>query len=142
MLPPHGPSGYSPMVFASSRSSRAYMKAFLACKLTKWDLPLDLAKEYGFCMMGIHRQKLLRLLVETAEKHGVQIKWGHKMIALEQHDEDVHVTFANGYTDTASFVVGCDGLHSNTRMSLFGRQEANFTGLTQVLFVFQFTVHI
>jgi len=41
------------------------------------------------------------------------------------------VTFENGVTDTASFLVGCDGLHSDTRRSLFGREKPNFTGLTQ-----------
>ena len=38
----------------------------------------------------------------------------------------------NGKTDSASFVAGCDGLHSNTRISLFGKEEATFTGLVQV----------
>jgi salicylate hydroxylase len=101
--------------------------------LAETDLPLDFAKEYGFGMMGIHRPKFLRLLIENVEKHGIQINWGHKMVSLEQYDEEVRVTFANGHTDAASFVVGCDGLHSNTRTSLFGREEASFTGLTQVL---------
>jgi salicylate hydroxylase len=99
--------------------------------LAETDLPLDFAKEYGFNWIPIQRPQFLRLLVETAEKHGIQINWAHKLVSLEEHDEDVRMTFANGHTDTASFVVGCDGLHSNTRASLFGRDQASFTGLTQ-----------
>jgi 2-polyprenyl-6-methoxyphenol hydroxylase-like FAD-dependent oxidoreductase len=44
----------------------------------------------------------------------------------------VDVTFANGTKDTASFVVGCDGLHSNTRIALFGKEKADFTGMVRV----------
>ncbi len=39
------------------------------------------------------------------------------------------VGFANGKTDTASFVMGCDGLHSDTRKTLFGKEAVSFTGL-------------
>ena len=42
------------------------------------------------------------------------------------------VRFANGATDTAAFVVGCDGLHSDTRRALFGEEAAAFTGLARV----------
>lgn len=62
---------------------------------------------------------------------GVEIKWGHKLVSLEQSHNSVTVTFENGTKDTGSFVVGCDGLHSNTRKCLFGEEKAEFTGLCQ-----------
>ena len=71
-------------------------------------------------------------MVDAAVHAGVPVKWGHKLVALEQREDHVTVTFENGVKDTASFVVGCDGLHSNTRVCLFGKQRADFTGLTQV----------
>jgi len=72
-----------------------------------------------------------RLIVQTAEDHGVEIHWEHSLVSLEQGADEVRVKFENGHTDTASFVIGCDGLHSNTRASIFGREKADFTGLTQ-----------
>lgn len=83
-------------------------------------------------MTGVQRQKFLELLTTTALDRGVEIHWEQKVVDLEQGDDNgVRVVFENGHSDTASFVVGCDGLHSNTRISLFGKEEASYTGLTQ-----------
>jgi len=72
-----------------------------------------------------------RLIVQTAKDHGVVIHWEHSLISLEQGVDEVRVKFENGHTDVASFVIGCNGLHSNTRSAIFGREKADFTGLTQ-----------
>ncbi|GBE81417.1 FAD/NAD(P)-binding domain-containing protein [Sparassis crispa] len=85
----------------------------------------------GMCLLGVHRPTFCRTLVAEAHIHGVQIVRGHQVVGLTQSEESVEVVFANGKIDTASSVVGCDGLHSNTRISLFGEEKADFTGLTQ-----------
>lgn len=103
-------------------------KGFLASS----DLPSTFDKRYGYKMTGIRRPVLLRLLVDTAKSYGVPIIWGHHLESLKQDQSSVTVHFANGNSDTASFVVGCDGLHSNTRACLFGSEKATFTGVVQV----------
>lgn len=101
--------------------------------LTEADISPDAAREqFGFPFIGVRRAEFQRFLIDTAEKHGIEIKWGHQAIEYEQSEDAVEVTFANGVKDTASFVVGCDGLHSNTRIALFGKEKADFTGLVQV----------
>ncbi|KAI0688726.1 FAD/NAD(P)-binding domain-containing protein [Cerioporus squamosus] len=80
---------------------------------------------------GVKRPVLLRALLEGARERGVPVHFGHQLVDLEQHEDSVTVKFANGKTDEVSFVIGCDGLHSNTRICLFGKEEAVFTGLTQ-----------
>ncbi|KAI0707815.1 FAD/NAD(P)-binding domain-containing protein [Earliella scabrosa] len=85
----------------------------------------------GHGIEGTRRPVFLRTLIEAAQERGVPVHFGHQVVDLEQHDESVTVKFANGSTAEGSFVVGCDGLHSNTRICLFGREEATFTGLTQ-----------
>ncbi|TFK88619.1 FAD/NAD(P)-binding domain-containing protein [Polyporus arcularius HHB13444] len=80
---------------------------------------------------GVKRPVLLRALIEGAQARGVPVHFGHQLVDFEQHEESVIVKFANGKTDEGSFVIGCDGLHSNTRICLFGEEEASFTGLTQ-----------
>ncbi|KAF9072189.1 hypothetical protein BDP27DRAFT_1320882 [Rhodocollybia butyracea] len=82
--------------------------------------------------MGVRRHDFLHLLAETAIKAGVQIHWEHKVVDVLQHSDCVQVVFENGETDTASFVIGCDGIHSNTRISLFGKEAASYTGLVQM----------
>ena len=86
----------------------------------------------GYGVNGVRRPVFLRALIEEAQARGVPVLFGHQLVGFEQHEDNVTVRFANGKTDTGSFVVGCDGLHSNTRVTLFGEEAVSFTGLTQV----------
>ena len=95
------------------------------------DVPKHYRESSGLGAIAIRRAKMQRKLIEFAENEGVRIIWGHKLEALEQDADSVNVTFAHGVRETFSFVIGCDGLHSNTRTCLFGRQPATYTGLAQ-----------
>jgi len=82
------------------------------------------------------------ILAEAQEVYGIPVIYDHTLVGLmennnptstaDEGDGSVTVYFSNGMTDTASFVVGCDGLHSATRIALFGKEKAHFTGMTQV----------
>lgn len=85
---------------------------------------------------GVQREALQRVLVQQAEARGIKIHWGYHLNGLKEVEVDdcepeVELTFANGKTARASFVVGCDGLHSNTRTELFGEMNPDYTGLVQ-----------
>ncbi|KAH9832255.1 uncharacterized protein C8Q71DRAFT_778149 [Rhodofomes roseus] len=102
-----------------------------AAVLVDVDYPSRLPEATGYSMMGVRRPLFNRTIVEVAESHGIKIIFGHQLVSLKQENDSVEVTFANGVVDNASFVVGCDGLHSNTRTCLFGRESVDYTGLTQ-----------
>ncbi|KAF8305114.1 FAD/NAD(P)-binding domain-containing protein [Clavulina sp. PMI_390] len=74
------------------------------------------------------------ILAEATEVYGVPIFYDHSVVDVVENEEEgsVSVRFADGRSDSAAFVVGCDGLHSNTRVALFGREKADFTGMTQM----------
>ncbi|KAG2143868.1 hypothetical protein BD769DRAFT_1625589 [Suillus cothurnatus] len=74
------------------------------------------------CLDGVENILFQQLLIDTAKKHDVEIKWNHQAIEFKQSEDAVEVTFANG----------CDGLHSNTRIALFGQEKADFTGMVRV----------
>lgn len=95
------------------------------------DIPSRLPSAYGHGMFGVQRTAFHRAIVDAAVAHGIQIHWGHTLVSLEQSEDHVKVVFENGSDDTGSFVVGCDGLHSGTRIALFGKEKADFTGLCQ-----------
>lgn len=96
------------------------------------DVPTDVRDAFGYPMRGVRRTELLRLLVNTADVQGIPIHWDHRLIDIEQTDGGVKAIFANGFIDTGTFLVGCDGLHSVTRSVLFGEDPITFLGLTQV----------
>jgi salicylate hydroxylase len=100
--------------------------------LGKNDVPADMRDVFGYSMRGVRRTELIRLLIDTAEAQGIPIRWDHLLSDIEQHDTGVTAVFANGFTDTGAFLVGCDGLHSKTRTVLFGEDPTTFLGLTQV----------
>ncbi|KAI0768794.1 FAD/NAD-P-binding domain-containing protein [Trametes elegans] len=100
-------------------------------ELGRSDAPALLPGACGFGVEAVRRPVFLRALVDTAQENGVRVVFGHPLVGLEEHEDRVVVRFANGQEDEASFVVGCDGLHSNTRACLFGKEAAVFTGLTQ-----------
>lgn len=95
------------------------------------EIPLPSAKD-GIKTIGVRRSVLHKAVIDAATRNGVEIKWNHKLVSLKQQEDSVKVTFEDGFQDTASFVVGCDGLHSNTRICIFGEEKADYTGLVQV----------
>ena len=90
----------------------------------------------GLRTLGVGRSALNKSLIAAVARTGVDIKWNHKLVTLEQQDEGVSLIFENGYREWASFAIGCDGLHSNTRSCLFGQQRAEFSGIVQVMSVY------
>ena len=102
------------------------------------DHPKQFRESNGFGTVTIRRPAMLERLVEFAEKSGVPVVWGHKLESLIQDDESVTVIFSNGVQESFSFVVGCDGLHSNTSTCIFGEQPATYTVLSQVSLSFSY----
>ena len=96
------------------------------------DYPKTWGETDGLGLRTIERPTLQHKLVAFSEESGVQINWGHKLESLEQHEDRVSVTFSNGAEETFSFVVGCDGLHSQTRNCLFGQSSTRYTGISMV----------
>ena len=96
------------------------------------DHPKRLREGGNFGMISTGRSAFQRKLTEFAQKMGVHINWGYQLQSFEQSDDSVQVLFTNGVKDTFSFIIGCDGLHSNIRKQLFGSQPARYTGVTQV----------
>ena len=101
--------------------------------LTRSGAPGRINDQFGLGLRGVSRTKFHQVLIDEAERQGIQIHWDHKLIDIRQTDVDVTAIFQNGKAVTGSFAVGCDGLHSGSRVALFGQEEATFTGLTQVL---------
>jgi 2-polyprenyl-6-methoxyphenol hydroxylase-like FAD-dependent oxidoreductase len=59
-----------------------------------------------------------RVLMARAEQLGVDVVYGAKVVGLEQDSDGVNVRLADGTTERAGYVVGCDGAHSAVRRLL------------------------
>jgi 2-polyprenyl-6-methoxyphenol hydroxylase-like FAD-dependent oxidoreductase len=71
--------------------------------------------EVGAPSINILRSRLHQVLREGAERQGIKMAFGKKLASLATGEQGVMATFADGTTAEASFLVGCDGVHSRTR---------------------------
>ncbi len=85
--------------------------------------------KYGAPYLTFHRADLLGLLKDAmnARKPGA-IHLNKCFASQKQLGDQVEVTFVDGTTVTADVVIGADGIHSSVRRSLFGPDQAEFTG--------------
>lgn len=65
--------------------------------------------------LGMYRPDLAHILVERAAETGVRLTYGTTVVALEQDEAGVDVTFHDGREARYDVVIGADGIRSATR---------------------------
>lgn len=83
-------------------------------------------KEYGAPYITIHRgdMHVTQLSVLPPET----LHFGYRLTDLEERDDDVLLSFANGRQVSAKLVVGADGIGSVIREKLLGAERPRFSG--------------
>lgn len=71
-------------------------------------------------------------LLEKAQAQGVEVHFGMKLADLREGDIGVELTFANGQTTEADFVVGADGVYSKVRPRIM-KSELDYGGFTGII---------
>ncbi len=78
----------------------------------------------------IRRDALGRVLRAGAERRGVHIRYGARLVDLKSDTAGVTATFADGSTERGDVLVGCDGIFSRTRRLLFpNHPPVSYTGI-------------
>jgi len=65
--------------------------------------------------LGLWRDDLCRALHETAERQGVRIEYGKRLVRVHEEPGGVTAEFADGTTATAEVLIGADGIRSTVR---------------------------
>lgn len=100
---------------------------------TEADKPLDSyefgsAQKYGYSALRIYRNALIRELSIRVQDAGVPIIYNKKFSAVtEETPSRVTWSFDDGTTETATVLVGADGIHSKVRKYLYPDLEPMFT---------------
>jgi salicylate hydroxylase len=84
------------------------------------------AEAFGFSHYQMHRADLLAALGRKLPAERVHPN--HRLVGLIEHGDRVGAEFADGSRVDVDILVGADGIHSTVRESLFGPQDARFTG--------------
>ncbi|MFD1141149.1 FAD-dependent monooxygenase [Larkinella insperata] len=90
------------------------------------EFPKD-ASLTGTRELEILRGDLVKILYDCS-RQDVDYRFGDSITALEQHPDEVVVTFASGKTETFHLVIAADGVRSKTRQLMFG-EEPQFKSL-------------
>lgn len=80
-------------------------------------------REVAGDFVSIQRSALAQTIFAALDGR-VETRFGERIIALEEQDEGVTVTLANGGSDRFDLVIGADGLHSAVRSLCFGAEES------------------
>lgn len=84
-------------------------------------------QKYGAPQLTIHRADLLNAL--RAQVPADVIRLGHRVAEVAISDNGATVRFDDGGMQTVDVLIGADGIHSPTRIAMFGPEHPQFTGL-------------
>ncbi|ULL16659.1 FAD-dependent monooxygenase [Paenibacillus sp. H1-7] len=78
----------------------------------------------------VKRSLLHRVLREEAQRQGIPIELGKKLVKVQMTSDQVIVHFQDGTSATGDFLIGCDGIHSKSRSILLpNAAQPSYTGL-------------
>jgi len=79
--------------------------------------------------LGMYRPALAKIMLERAAAVGAKIRFGTTYTSLDQDENGVAVTFADGSAGRYDLVIGADGIRSWTRRMLGINLETASTGM-------------
>jgi salicylate hydroxylase len=95
-----------------------------------FDLGAVSVERYGFPYMMFHRGDLHAALLSAIRRERPDaIHLDSKCAGVSQNGEGVTIAFENGSTARADLAVGADGVQSRVRLSVFGADRPEFTGI-------------
>ncbi|KAI8630532.1 kynurenine 3-monooxygenase [Xylariaceae sp. FL1651] len=93
--------------------------------------PLGNESTFGYKALRVYRQDLLDVLYEACFEREIPIHFGKKFAeVIDESDIGVSFRFTNGTTETASLLIGSDGIHSRLREYVTPGVQKRFMGLT------------
>lgn len=70
---------------------------------------------HGYPALAYPRPQLIKLLYESLEAHMSKVRTSSSVQDIEVSEDGVMVRLEDGSAEWGSIVIGCDGVHSQTR---------------------------
>lgn len=82
--------------------------------------------------LRITRGDCLKAVLGTLEEHeNITLHCGKKTVSIEETDDDVTIHFEDGRSATGDLLMGCDGIHSVTRLKhVEPERKAQYSGVS------------
>ena len=79
---------------------------------------------FGSGMIILRREELINFLIKKVESKKIPIQFGKKLVDVKETENKVTAYFEDGTSTEADFLVGCDGMKSKTRKSVFPKANS------------------
>jgi salicylate hydroxylase len=118
-----------PLTAVQVRPERRELRHWSTGETWHWfDLGDKSIERFGTPHLMLHRGDLHSLLAQAVRAlEPDAIVLGRRCVAVTSAADQAEVTFADGSTASAPFVIGADGIHSKVRECLFGPSNPVFT---------------
>lgn len=102
-------------------------------KLGEFTLGSWSAKKTGYTSMRIKRTDLQAVLLDKVRQLGIHIHFDKRIVAIEEQENGVKVSFSDGTEDSAQLLLGCDGIHSSVRTLYVDQQlSPEYSGIATI----------
>lgn len=98
---------------------------------------VDFAGKHGRGYGGYKGRRVMRISLHLAmmtaleRRHNVDMQFGKKVIGAMETENGVTMHFADGTMESGDVVIGCDGVHSNTRTNVVDPTRlSRYTGIS------------
>ena len=82
------------------------------------DVPASTARPGGAVSRTLMRADLARLLLAEAERRGIRVERGRRLVGAEPAGDGVLARFADGSEAAGDLLIGADGIHSAVRRAI------------------------
>ncbi|KAH6995308.1 FAD binding domain protein [Ilyonectria destructans] len=90
-------------------------------------------KKTGCCHLEIRRVDLMEVLCGAARRAGLEVHYNKTLVEIKERDQEVMASFSDGTTDTADFLLGCDGLRSSVRtLYVDPETQPEYSGISDI----------
>lgn len=124
---------YDEAVAKGSLTTSLILHALNGSHMGEIDMSSWSKQQTGFGYLRIRRTDFMDVLLNAAESEDIFIHFGKTLTHIEEKDHQVTAHFADGTTDTADFLLGCDGIHSSVRrLYVDPEQKPEYTGISNM----------
>lgn len=117
-----------PLILDAGIKANSYISRAWDTGATMYEIKFDPESEvrFGGPYLNIHRGDLHAVLDKGVAPGS--IAFGHRLLAVEETTDALHLTFANGTTADVDILIGADGINSKVREYLLGTEPPRFAG--------------
>ncbi|KAH7142699.1 FAD binding domain protein [Dactylonectria estremocensis] len=124
---------YDELIARGSSGTNIVLHSVRGSVIGRLDMVSWSKKKTGFGQLEIRRVDLMEVLCGAAKRAGIEVHYNKTLVEINERDQQVVASFSDGTTDTADFLLGCDGISSSVRKLYVDPEiQPEYSGITDI----------